>query len=236
MAMKGSKSRRGFWAGVFAGLFLAWLLSKLRLDPDRAARVAYNFFAPFYDPFLELFAGLDEVRQAVVDRLSLEPGDQVLEVCVGTGANLPFIAQHIGSKGMIFGIDISEGMLAQAKKKLAEIPCPVELRCGYAEDLPYPNDYFDAVLNFGAMNFIADRKKAIDEMVRVAKPSAKIVFCDEAIAPDGSMRTLLSCIVLTLISRLRPPMDLVPEPGARLSYLANGFIYVIDWQKPLVVL
>lgn len=88
------------------------------------------------------------------------------------------------------------------------------------------------MLNFGAMNFITNRKKAIDEMVRVAKPSARIVFGDETFAPDGLLRSLLSKVVLGLIPRLRPPIYLVPEPGARLSYLANGFIYIIHWRKP----
>ncbi len=226
-----NRPRRGFWAGVLVGLFLFWIISKLRLDLNRFARVMYNFFAPFYDPALELVGGLYESRQTLVDRLDLEAGDQVLEVCIGTGANLPFIAQRIGPTGKIYGIDISEGMLAQAQKKLAAIPCPVKLRWGNAEELPYPNDYFDAVLHLGAMNFITDRKKAIDEMVRVAKPGAKIAFSDETIAPDGLLRSLLSRFVLALIPRLRPPIDLVPEPEAHLSHVANGFIYIIDWRK-----
>lgn len=214
---------------------LSWILSRLSPDPNRVARVMYNLMAPLYDPALDLAGGLRELRQTLVDRLELKAGDQVLEVSVGTGANLPYIAERIGPTGKIYGIDISEGMLAQARKKLPEIPCPVELLWGNAEDLPYPSDYFDAVLNFGAMNFITNRKKAIDEMVRVAKPGAKIAFGDETVAPNGLLRGLLSNLVLGLIPRLRPPTDLVPEPGARLSYLANGFIYVIDWRKPYKV-
>ncbi len=231
----GNKAERIFWAGVIAGLLIYWLLSRSRLDPDRIAKAGYNLIAPFYDSALEVFGGLDEVRRTMVDRLELEADDQVLEVCVGTGANLPYIAQRIGPTGKIYGIDISEGMLAQAKKKLPAIPCPVELREGYAQALPYPDDYFDAVMNLGAMNFITDRRKAIDEMVRVAKPGARIAFCDETLAPDGNLRSILSRLVLMLVPRLRPPIDLVPEPGARLSYVANGLMYIVDWRKSFAV-
>ncbi len=231
----GNKAERIFWAGVIAGLLIYWLLSRSRLDPDRIAKAGYNLIAPFYDSALEVFGGLDEVRRTMVERLELEADDQVLEVCVGTGANLPYIAQRIGPTGKIYGIDISEGMLAQAQKKLHAIPCPVELREGYAQALPYPDDYFDAVMNLGAMNFITDRRKAIDEMVRVAKPGARIAFCDETVAPDGNLRSILSRLVLMLVPRLRPPIDLVPEPGARLSYVANGLMYIVDWRKSFAV-
>ncbi|HLB29282.1 MAG TPA: methyltransferase domain-containing protein [Dehalococcoidia bacterium] len=141
----------------------------------------------------------------------------------------------MGPTGRVYGLDISEGMLAQARKKLAALPYEVELLWGNAEDLPYPDNSFDAVLNFGALNFITDRKKAIDEMVRVAKPGAKIVLGDETLARDGLLRDLLSPVVLTLIPRLRPPIDLVPRTGAHLSYAASGIIYIIDWRKPLTV-
>lgn len=233
--LKDNESRCGFWTGVLVGLLLSRILSRLSPDPNRVTRAMYNLMAPLYDPALEFAGGLHELRQALADKLELKAGDQVLEVSIGTGSNLSYIAGRIGPTGKIYGIDISEGMLAQARKKLARIPCPVELQWGNAEDLPYPSDYFDAVLNFGAMNFITDRKKAIDEMVRVARPGAKIVFGDETFAPAGLLRSLLSYVVLGLLPRLRPPTDLVPEPGDHLSYLANGLIYVIDWRKPYAV-
>jgi len=89
------------------------------------------------------------LRRELVDMLDLEPGDQVLEVSVGTGANLPLMCEKIGPSGRISGVDISEGMLAQVRKKLPSIPCAVELRQGLAEDLPYQENSFDAVLHLG---------------------------------------------------------------------------------------
>ncbi|MHB1161502.1 MAG: class I SAM-dependent methyltransferase [Chloroflexota bacterium] len=226
--MSGSR----FWVGVLVGLLLSRALSGLKVDLDRVARVMYDLYAPHYDRALERFGGLEEARRLLVERLDLKSGDRVLEVCVGTGANLPYIAERIGPEGKIDGIDLSEGMLAQAREKLPSIPCEVELRWGYAEDLPYPDDSFDAVLNFGAINFITDRKKAIDEMVRVARPGARIVVGDETAAPDGPVRSLLSRLALALVPRLRPPLEMIPAGDARVTLVAGGLIYVVDWRKP----
>ncbi|MBI4317199.1 MAG: methyltransferase domain-containing protein [Chloroflexi bacterium] len=106
-----------------------------------------------------------------MDKLELKAGDQVLEVSVGTGANLSYVAERIGPTGKIYGIDISEGMLAQARKKLAGIPCPVDLQSANAEDLPFPSDCFDAVLSFGAMNF--KRQHGLRLLRRQRQPNRK---------------------------------------------------------------
>ena len=49
-----------------------------------------------------------------------------------------------------------------------------------AEALPFKTDTFDSVLHIGGINFFSDKKKAIDEMIRVARPGSKIVIADEA--------------------------------------------------------
>lgn len=229
--MKKKNCRPGFWTGVLVGFLFSWGLSKVRVNLNEIARVGYNRFAPDYDTVLAHLSGMEEVRQVLVDKLELESGDRVLEVCVGTGANLPLIAERIGEEGRISGLDISEGMLAQAEKKLMTISCPVELRLGNAEDLSFADNTFDAVLNFGAMNFITDRKKAIDEMIRVAKPGAKIVFGDETLTPDGPVRRLLAKIGLAVMPRLKPPIEFVSGYEVLLSYDKDGLVYIIDLKK-----
>ena len=48
-----------------------------------------------------------------------------------------------------------------------------------AEDLPFIDQSFDVVLHVGGINFFSDKKRAIEEMIRVAKPSTKIMIADE---------------------------------------------------------
>src|SRR6185312_2225077 len=72
---------------------------------------------PFFEWLLFLPRGL---RKTAVDRLSLRPGDRVLEVGCGTGRNLPFLQKAVGAQGHVHGVDISGGMLREASKLRSE--------------------------------------------------------------------------------------------------------------------
>jgi len=60
------------------------------------------------------------LKKAGVNELGLKPGDQVIAFCCGTGQEFPFIQERIGPKGEILGIDWSDGMLQQARRRIAE--------------------------------------------------------------------------------------------------------------------
>lgn len=224
---------RAFAVGFLAGALLAvgLRIAATRLDPNRVARAAYDLIAPIYDLWGGERGPLAPMRQQLVEMLELEPGDQVLEVSVGTGANLPYIAAKLGPSGRIDGLDISEGMLEQARRKLSALTCPVELRQGLAEELPYPDDSFDAVLHLGGINFFTDRRRALVEMARVARPGARIVVSDETLPTFDGLRAPLARGTLALIPRLRPPMELIPDSSPELRYLAGGYAYAIVWRK-----
>jgi SAM-dependent methyltransferase len=63
---------------------------------------------PFFEYAFFIPSGL---RKRAVDQLKLRKGDRVLEVGCGTGRNFPFPRDAVGSKGRIYGVDLSEGML-----------------------------------------------------------------------------------------------------------------------------
>jgi ubiquinone/menaquinone biosynthesis C-methylase UbiE len=96
-------------------------------DTRRAQR--YDRLAdiiPFFDWLFFIPAGL---RKHAVDRLSLKPGDCVLDVGCGTGRNFPFLREAIGPSGRIYGVDLSAGMLRKARKRDRHHP-PNRGRCG----------------------------------------------------------------------------------------------------------
>jgi SAM-dependent methyltransferase len=93
-------------------------------------------------------------------------------------------------------------------------------------------DRLPAVLHLGGINYFTDRRRALQEMSRVARPGAKIVVSDETIAPFDGLRALLSRVAFRLNPRLRPPMELVPDPHPELCYLPGGYLYAISWRKP----
>ncbi len=236
--MRGDSGKPGCGRSLLIGTIAAGLLLVVLgrragwwRDPNRLFTAFYDLIAPIYDRWAGEGGLMRPLRRELVDMLDLEPGDQVLEVSVGTGANLPLMCEKIGPSGRISGVDISEGMLAQVRKKLPSIPCAVELRQGLAEDLPYQENSFDAVLHLGAINFMTDPRRALEEMDRVAGPGARIVVSDETVAPVGGLRSLLSMAILRLVPRLRPPTELVPDPHPQLHYLAGGYLYAVTWRK-----
>ena len=145
----------------------------------------YNWMSPGYD-IVETIVGklkygnqVNLMRQTIMNKLEWKDGINVLYVSIGTGKDLEFIPTHIDkTKINIFGADISIGMLKKCKKnfqnkfKLTLINC-----C--AEDLPFKDNSFDIVFHVGGLNFFNDKKKAIDEMIRVAKCGTKLLIADE---------------------------------------------------------
>jgi SAM-dependent methyltransferase len=83
-------------------------------------RRRYNRLARFFVFFEWLFLLPPGIRKRAVSRLELKPGDHVLEVGCGTGRNLSPLVQAVGAEGQVYGVDLSEGMLAEARKLRAK--------------------------------------------------------------------------------------------------------------------
>lgn len=197
---------------------IPWLLDEAGLSAlDRDFQRQYTERdARSYDRLvrlLSLLLGCSEVweRRKMVDLLALKPGVSVLEVSVGTGANLPFLARGVGLEGRLFGLDLSSGMLGVAQKRAQGLPCPVLLVRGDAAHLPFANGVFDAVLHFGGLNLFGDRAGALAEMVRVAKPGATLVVGDEGMS-ERRRTSVFGRRLLRMNSlyRFRPPFHLLP--------------------------
>lgn len=173
-------------------------------------------------------------RRDLIAPLELKPGDWVLEVGAGTGSNQPLIAEQIGN-GKLFALDLSPGMLAVAREKLGKRGIEAEFALGNAAHLPYRDNIFDAVLHFGGINTFGEKGRAIAEMVRVAKPGAKIVIGDEGFAP-GKEKTRFGHWLLkqnTLFAN-KPPLELIPPvvEDLQLRWIWRGLFYLIDFRKP----
>jgi ubiquinone/menaquinone biosynthesis C-methylase UbiE len=102
-----------------------------------------------------------------------------LEVSIGNGVNLPYLFESPDA-GKIFGIDISIGQLSRCRRLVNKRGWGVDLFLAMAEALPFKDETFDNILHIGGINFFSDKKRSIDEMIRVACPGAKVVIADEA--------------------------------------------------------
>jgi len=101
---------------------------------------------------------------------NIEQKEKILDVAVGTG--FPF-GDYFQKKGYeIHGIDIAPTLIEKCKKLNEKIICKV----GDAENLSYPNDFFKCVYCFHSTFYFPDVCKAIDEMIRVARPNGMVIF------------------------------------------------------------
>lgn len=205
---------------------------------NRKYQTFYQVTAPLYDFFVRLYGflwGKSETfwRQEFLSQLEIKPGDRILEVSVGTGGNLrllPEAARYIG-------LDLTKGMLRQCQRNLRRWQRTATLINGSAERLPFDNALFDVVFHVGGINFFSDQEAAIHEMIRVARPGAKLLIVDET---EQGMRQYETVPGLRLFfdserSAARAPLELVPPTMLEIAVqtISKGAFYCLTFRKPL---
>ena len=141
----------------------------------------FNNISGTYD-FLNHFMslGIDILwrRKAIKELKSIKPRI-MLDVATGTG-DFAFEAINILRPEKIIGVDISEGMLDVARKKIHDrnLQNIFSVQSGDSEGLRFENDHFDAItVAFGVRNY-QNLEKGLADMYRVLKPGGKIVILE----------------------------------------------------------
>lgn len=123
----------------------------------------YNKIAKVY-PVLDMF--LQEPKRQLLARVNQEAPGRLLEIGVGRGDNLP---QY--THGPVTGIDVSEGMLAYARR---QAPADCELFVMDAANLVFPDERFEYCVISHVLTVVSDPGKVMDEVFRVVKPGGKV--------------------------------------------------------------
>ena len=79
----------------------------------------YGRWTSLYDLFARYAPRVGRLRADVADELDLSPGDTVIDVGCGTGANLPYLRERVGPEGTVVGVDVTEPMLQHARERAA---------------------------------------------------------------------------------------------------------------------
>lgn len=200
----------------------------------------YDWFSWFYRLFSKVafaYIGMSEEqgRREVLDRL--EPaGGRVLEVSIGPGVNLPYL---VGRQDVaeVFGLDISLGQLRRCQSYVAKKGWSVELFLGNAEMLPFQDESFASVFHIGGINFFNDKQKAINEMIRVAKPGARMMIADENEKGARAYEKTLPGFRRSFKAprpEIKPPVDLLPPAmqEVRVFDIWKGWLYCMEFRKP----
>jgi len=141
----------------------------------------FNNISKTYDFLNHFFSlGIDIIwrKKAIRSLRSLQP-QLMLDVATGTG-DFAFESIKILNPKRIIGVDISAGMLAVAKEKIASrnLEDQFEVQLGDSERLLFENDTFDAVtVAFGVRNF-ENLEKGLADICRVLKPGGKAIILE----------------------------------------------------------
>jgi SAM-dependent methyltransferase len=115
---------------------------------------------------------IDEVPpRDLLERVLVGPGDEVLDVATGTGnAALPAAA----AGAHVIGLDITPELFDTARRRAAAQDVHVDWLEGDAEDLPFGDERFDAVLSVFGVQFAPRHEVVSEELARVTKPGGRI--------------------------------------------------------------
>jgi ubiquinone/menaquinone biosynthesis C-methylase UbiE len=148
-----------------------WELARQALS---STEHGYDLLAPKFDA--TPFRTPDEVIARVVQHIG-EPVDSALDLCTGTGAALPHLASRCRRR--LVGIDFSEGMLEQARARMATQPFDgdLELVRGDVLDLPFEAE-LDVVTCFGAFGHIVERDEPrfVAQIAKALRPGGRFLF------------------------------------------------------------
>jgi SAM-dependent methyltransferase len=141
----------------------------------------------------------------------------VLDVGTGTGLVALEAAGGVGPTGRVVGVDVSAGMLAEARAAAASVPW-VSFRPMPAEALDLAAESFDAVLSLFAIAHVADAAAAVREMHRVLRPGGRLVIGQGAAAPLVSMAGLAARVrrLPLVVARQRGRCLIAPQDLERL--------------------
>lgn len=143
----------------------------------------YDGAARYYDRLTDIvfgrILGLEKYRSHAIDLLGDLDGATVLDVGCGTGRNFPLLVERVGERGRIIGIDYSEGMLEQARRRIQARGWPnIELVHGDAallDDIPGP---VDAVTAIWCLGIVYDLESALNRTVDLLRPGGSLAIVD----------------------------------------------------------
>ena len=141
--------------------------------------------------------------RAALESAALAPGAEVLDVATGSG-NAAIPAALAGAQ--VTGLDLAPSLLEIGRRRAAEAGVDVEFVEGDAEDLPFADESFDAVLSVVGVQFAPRHELTANELARVLRPGGRIVLC------SWTPRGFIGQFLKTVAPRMPKPPEGASSP------------------------
>ena len=164
----------------------------------------------------------------MVDLLDIKADAVILEVGCGTGRDSFRIARRLGEKGVLFLQDLSRNMVVKTRQKLTHdykepgLSCELNYFVSNAANLPFPDDYFDALFHFGGFNNFGNPQKTLEEFSRIVKKGGKVVLVTNHCHPGWKILHLGKLFVQTIrFSNIKRRYSVCRKILARLPFVGS---------------
>jgi len=132
--------------------------------------VTFEVSGDAYDRFMGAYSR--ELAPLMIDFAGIRPGVTVLDVGSGSGALTEKLAERVGAH-LVSACDPSDALAAACATRLPD----GDVRCAGAEELPWPDEVFDAALAQLVVNFMRDANAGVSEMRRVTRIGGVVAAC-----------------------------------------------------------
>ena len=161
----------------------------------RFRRFYYDIFSHFYDLVIQLHSKDESstLRDFLIKKTGVGPGDRVLDICTGTGAVAMAAHKVIVPKGLVVGLDFSYGMLSKAREKARKKGLSaLYLVMGDVGEMPFKGDVFECATCSHSMYELESetRMNALNEICRVLKENGRFFMMEHCKPRNPFIRLL----------------------------------------------
>ena len=177
-------------------------MNRTEEEQDKAIRY-YDKISGIYDFISNWY--YKKARKYAIEKLKLKKEQTVLNMPCGTGVNFKYFQHYLKNTGLVVGIDLSNGMLKQAKQKIEKnrwTNIELQLENATMIDQKWSEEYstskgvkkVDAVLCDLGLSGLPEWENIVDNMLSISKPGGRIVILDWYLEKPGLLGEFIKWI------------------------------------------